>query len=726
MLQVLLRNQHALRTQSCRYASRTGLKNALTWSCSRSLSSTRIQRQDVLASLETEPAPDPSILKDTTISRSIPLTCPGCGAPSQNVEPSAAGFYGEKRQRPRDDRRKQEDAVFAAAFARGSFGALQPGDGRPVADRGTPICDRCHNLQYQSTGTSIIHPTTESIRSIIEESPHRRNHIYHVMDAADFPMSLIPNLTSALHLPRLRTQNRRSKSIRYIRDRVAEVNFIITRSDLLAPKKEQVDKLLPYIQEVLRDALGRSGKNVRLGNVRLVSAKRGWWTKTVKEEIYRRGGAGWMVGKVNVGKSALVEVVYPKGRMDDVSIGKLRAAAVAEAKAEGQAKQEDTVISPIASSDAPTKPYAGYDMEPTFEEADVPVNALADSIETSLYQPDHQADPTSIGTMTDQPGGQAEEVAADLATDQDDFVFDESEMSLLPPAQPEVAYPTMPIVSALPGTTASPIRLPFGKGKGELIDLPGIERSTIDTYVREESKKEMIMKHRIVPEQQSVKPGQSLLLGGLIRVTPKTDDLVFLMYGFLPAALKPHVTSTEKATAIQSGAYSTGEVYEGHAASNATAAAKLSVRSAGSFKLRWDVTKQRAGPVTDKVAGKQKASNLPYIVYALDLLIEGAGWVEIVAQVRRRKIEEASLRQTYDPFHDDATARNEDHLPEVEVFSPRGQFIGVRKPMNAWLLGGPKKTPVHKQKARPRHSMSYQRRVAGGRAGSARTAEPVG
>jgi len=61
--------------------------------------------------------------------------------------------------------------------------------------------------------------------------------------------------------------------------------------------------MMPYLTTVLRDALGRSGKDVRLGNVRCVSAIRGWWTPTLKEEIFKRGGGGWMVGKVNVGKS---------------------------------------------------------------------------------------------------------------------------------------------------------------------------------------------------------------------------------------------------------------------------------------------------------------------------------------------------------------------------------------------------------------------------------------
>lgn len=102
------------------------------------------------------------------------------------------------------------------------------------------------------------------------------------------------------------------------------MSFIITRSDLLAPKKEQVDSLMPYFIQVLRDALGSVGENVRLGNVRCVSAKRGWWTKELKADIWDRGGGGWMVGKVNVGKSHLFEVVFPKGRSEDINFDAVR------------------------------------------------------------------------------------------------------------------------------------------------------------------------------------------------------------------------------------------------------------------------------------------------------------------------------------------------------------------------------------------------------------------
>ena len=80
-------------------------------------------------------------------------------------------------------------------------------------------------------------------------------------------------------------------------------------------------------------------------------------------------------------------------------------------------------------------------------------------------------------------------------------------MSLLPPLQAETAYPRMPIVSSLPGTTASPIRIPFGNGKGELIDLPGVTRSSLHKHVQQERRKELIMHHRVVPEQHTIKPG---------------------------------------------------------------------------------------------------------------------------------------------------------------------------------------------------------------------------
>jgi hypothetical protein len=630
----------------------------------------------------------------------LPLACPGCGAPSQTVAPEEAGFYNLSRSGIRkfvQDDAKKEDLVFQATLDKVDNKILQElgldkgaSAVQEQPQKQTPICDRCHNLLHHHTGVPIFHPSIDSIRSIIEDSPHKNNHIYHIIDAADFPMSLIPNLLNRLDLPSLRTQNRRSKHKKYVRDRVADVSFIITRSDLLAPNKEQVDSLMPYLRETLRDALGRTGRNVRLGNMRCVSAKRGWWTKEVKEDIWGRGGAAWMVGKVNVGKSNLFEVAFPKGR--------------------GQEKLS-----------APQPMHV--QLEPEMPSASVsstePLSDLPAIQDTSIDADDSTSSASGHDLLTIQPE----------AVDQDEpDVFDVEEGSLLPPAQLEVPYPVMPIISSLPGTTASPIRVPFGSGKGELIDLPGVSRSNLDEFVLPEHHQDLVMRSRIGPEQMTIKPGQSLVLGGgLVRITPKTPDLVFLSYTFLP--LHPHITSTDKAVAVASGERVTGL----HTVMTKEGREKMA--SAGTFKLEWDVTRQRAGPLTSKSAARLKPEQLPFKVYSADILVEGVGWVELVAQVRKSaknkptytsppkettdsdvpSTSSDSETTTWKPLVTPEEQVAQDMFPQVEVFSPKGKFIAVRPPMVASLLGGKKAPTASTRKSRPRLSMKSLKHSQRGR-----------
>ena len=675
-------------------------------------------RQEVVAAAESTTldagAPSPLVNIETRErARKLPTVCPGCGAPSQTVDADAAGFYGAKqvtKSTHMTDSRREEDEVFKNALKSGilagNASASQVTSPTETKTPNIPICDRCHNLLYQSKGTSIIHPSMHSIQQIIEESPHKHNHIYHVLDAADFPMSVIPNLQNALHLPRLRTQNRRSKSMHYIRGRTADVSFIITRADLLAPKKEQVDTLVPYMREVLRDALGRGGKDIRLGNLRCVSAKRGWWTKTVKEDIWDRGGAGWMVGKVNVGKSALYEVVFPKGRIQrDVDVKRIRNAERQEAGKEGMLALQDAMIKTAAEKTDPFGRMKTADSPGVLTDAQASPGAARSELEA------FQESEVLLGSSA---GG-------DDA--QNDTFFDEDvDSSLLPPAQPETAYPRMPLVSALPGTTASPIRIPFGGGKGELIDLPGVHRSSLYTHVKPEHRSELVMKSREVPEQYTVKPGQSILIGGMIRITPKTDDLIFLAYPFVP--LDAHITSTDKAIAISTGSHPDHTPYTGTISSIATESAKLAMKTAGTFKLEWDVTKRRAGPLTSPSAGKQKAANLPFIVYSADILIEGVGWIELVCQVRSRQRSFLTKTETVaDALGEYKVKKQSAGVPEVEVFSPEGGLVDVRRPMGAWLLGGPKREAKHKRRRRPRQTIDYQRRKEGGRLGGLRRVE---
>lgn len=494
-----------------------------------------------------------------------------------------------------------------------------------VVTQEPPICDRCHSLIHHHSGVSIQHPTIQAIQDTLFESPHKYNHIYHVIDAADFPMSLIPQIHRLLSITPQRSLNRRSKSGRFYHGKKTEISFIITRSDLLAPVKSEVDHMMPYLVETLRDALGSTGRDVRLGNVRCVSAKRGWWTKEVKEDIWERGGGGWMVGKVNVGKSQLFESVFPKGRRE-------------------AARAERLLTKTAAGSSEPVR-----EQELDSEERDDPIEEMLDPF------------------------------------------------ALLPPAQVETDYPSMPLVSALPGTTASPIRVPYGDGKGELIDLPGLTRGDLELYVQEEHRHSLVMRSRVVPEQQAIKPGQSLLLGGFIRITPTTPDLVFLSYAFMP--ISAHLTSTEKAIGVQ-----TEERISGTPNISVPGTGKL-VKSAGRFPLKWDVTKARTGPITRPSAAGISQERLPYVVVSTDILIEGCGWVELVAQVRKRTLEPGMVRFEGSKYGDedlDLEVEDDKSWPEVEVFSPEGRFISARRPMNAWLVGGPRSSAT---KQRPRKSM---------------------
>lgn len=614
----------------------------------------------------------------------LPQSCPGCGALTQESEPLQAGYYSSTRRIIKRYLRKQRALQRAQTnHEAGQLGEIpsedvveeglkiaqeqdlkqdqeqeknQESDENPDKDENaatpvirTPYCDRCHDLVHNSRGVSISHPTIDSIADSIAESPFKRNHIYHVVDAADFPMSVVPEIFNRLALARPRSQNRRSQ---HDFSTKPTMSFIITRSDLLGPTKEIVDETMTFFQNVLRQALGRAGRDMRLGNVHLVSAKRGWWTKDIKEDIWKRGGGNWMMGKVNVGKSNLFEVLFPKGSGE-------RAPVYEELR-----KKEDHIT----------------------EQSNTSKVAL--------------------------PGALL------------------SEDSLLPPAQVEEPFPVMPIVSSLPGTTASPIRLPFAGGRGELIDLPGLERGNLEDYVRREHKSDLVMTHRQNVEQHTIKSGQSLLLGGgLVRITPHLEpgdrNTTVLAYPFVP--LKAHVTSTDKAILQQSQARQSGieSVLEEDVG--------MHMMSAGTFSLNTDITKARSGAL---LRAGVDMSKLPYRVYSTDILLEGVGWVELVCQVRRsRRIsqstpllvahenqetsttsespvttETSEFEPDFAPFAKQPPLEKETlerertiEFPTIEVFSPKGRYVAQRPCLQAWTRwnGDRKKKSSPSQSRRP-------------------------
>ncbi|KAI9038159.1 uncharacterized protein KD926_011201 [Aspergillus affinis] len=553
----------------------------------------------------------------------LPVCCPGCGAYSQTLEPEEAGYYGESRKQTRkllSEARKETqstpEGLENAAIPKPENDILFEPEIEPRSeDSGqlptfTHVCDRCHDLLHHNKAVPAVSPTIYSVRELLDESPHKHNRIYHVIDAADFPMSLVDNIYEALSLQEQRSRNRRASLNQYKRGRkLPSISFIITRSDLLGPTKEQVDSKMEYVRSILRDTLKQQSGDYRLGNVHMISAHRGWWTKTVKEEITEHGGGIWVVGKANVGKSSFIEACFPK---DSKTLEKY-AELVERRQAEEMIISRPSDISPLDSD------------------------------------------------------------------------------GLLPPAPREEQYPILPVVSSLPGTTVSPIRIPFGRGRGEMIDLPGLERTEIANHVVDSHKRDLIMTKRVKPERHSIKTGQSLLLGGgLVRITAVNPDHVMMAACFLP--IEAHITKTEKAIEMQAQQ----RQYPGD--NIVKEGSGDTIASAGVFDLKWDVTQSHL-PVSIAKAMQDKGTQpprLPYRVMSADILVEGCGWVELTIQVRANAGGDESPGSS----------------PQVEVFSPNGQHIGLRRPIECWRFTAEKQSSDKRKKAsRGRQSIGQKKRA---------------
>ncbi|PWY88435.1 hypothetical protein BO70DRAFT_377926 [Aspergillus heteromorphus CBS 117.55] len=649
----------------------------------------------------------------------LPLCCPGCGAFAQTVEPLEPGFYDTTKKQTRKrmaetqqlaERLNEEseegvgldlknDAETAATEIRQHLELIEEKGkprrepaavGRAIATASNylksatapvQICDRCHDLLHHNKAMPVIAPSMSAIRAYLDESPYTHNRIYHVVDAADFPMSLVRYIYQELGIFNQRTKNRRSASYRYKQGvKMPTISFIITRADLLAPTKEQADSKMKFFQSVLRDTLKHQAADYRLGNVYLISAHRGWWTKNVKKEIREHGGGIWVVGKTNVGKSSFIESCFPKDTRN--------------------------------------------------------LEKIADMVQRHKES-----------KLTPNPNIS---------------VLHGTENVLLPPPPPEGLHPFLPIVSSLPGTTVSPIRIPFGHGKGEMFDLPGLKRHDLSDYVFDEHKRDLIMSSRVNPEHMSIKPGQSLLLGGgLVRITPTHPDTVLMAACFVSPALQPFVTRTDKAMEIQAER----RHYPG------TIIAKGfgdGIRPAGTFDLKWDVTKSHlprsiAKALQDKII--KKAPSLPYKVMSTDILIEGCGWIELTVQLRSKPTQptpetkptstttttrsttskpefddmepviDFNPKQDMDPLEpesEDGTTSdprfgltpkpNPDSppssFPQVEIFTPRGLHVGSRAPIECYPIIAKRQAAEQRKKAgRGRPAISQRHRAQGGGAG---------
>ena len=153
---------------------------------------------------------------------------------------------------------------------------------------------------------------------------------------------------------------------------------------------------------------------------------------------------------------------------------------------------------------------------------------------------------------------------------------------------------------------------------------------------------------------------------------------VVLAAPFVP--LKPHVTSTEKAILMHTQQRAIPNL------SIAEDGIGDAMSSAGVFDLEWDVTTKYSGPWISE------SHPIPFQVMSADILIEGCGWVELTAQIRTK----GQLPMS---------------TPKVEVFSPKGRYIGNRMPMASWLFLADKRQKASR-KLRTRRWSRKGRRVA--------------
>jgi hypothetical protein len=481
------------------------------------------------------------------------------------------------------------------------------------------VCDRCHDLTHHNKAAPAPSPSIYAIRELLNESPHKENHVYHILDAVDFPMSLIRGIYDVLSIKEQRSRNRRSKTEKYKGgSKMPDITFVITRADLLAPRPEMVDSKMEYMRAVLRDAISNEPEeDVRLGNVHMISCFRGWRSSQLRELVGERGGGAWVVGKTNVGKSQFIETCFPK---DSRNLEKIA----------------DLVNRRQAEGGTPAQQYDPVD-------------------------PD----------------------------------------ALLPPAPREDLFPALPVVSSLSGTTVSPIRIPFGRGKGEMIDLPGLQRDGLEDHVVDEHKGDLTMTSYLrTPARHTILRERSLLLGGgLVRVKPANPKQEVVAACFVP--IETHVTRTDKAIEMQTQKrpYPKTNLMKPGVGGI--------IRQAGTYKLRWDVTLSHLPRSLAKAVHDRGVTipELPYRVFAADLLVQGCGWVELTAQVRTKSM------------------TGPEDVPQVEVFTPNGRHVGWRRPINCYSYVADR---IHKEKkrtpARGRQNIGMKKRQAGGARGAG---EPV-
>jgi len=166
------------------------------------------------------------------------------------------------------------------------------------------VCERCHGIRYHHRASGLpAYPTLHTLTNLMQNSPHTKNHIYHLIDAADLPMSLQPGLREHLY-------RNLSKSLRH----QLTVSYIVTRADILMASERQISSLMTYIKKRIKDALPEDERVESVADrIHVISTRNGWGVGKVKDEIRSRTGGVWIIGGINVGKSRFVKEMWPEG-----------------------------------------------------------------------------------------------------------------------------------------------------------------------------------------------------------------------------------------------------------------------------------------------------------------------------------------------------------------------------------------------------------------------------
>ncbi|KAG0128873.1 hypothetical protein HOY82DRAFT_611589 [Tuber indicum] len=592
----------------------------------------------------------------------IPDYCPGCGAPSQRRNPNLPGHYSRLTRRQRfgdltikSQKQHREENIFYDTLER----LKSQQDPKTISQElreflGTTadeesnipplVCGRCYGIRYHHRASELpAYPTLHTLTNLMQNSPHTQNHIYHLIDAADLPMSLQPGLREHLYqnLP---------KPLRH----GLTISYVVTRADILMASQRQISSLMTYIKKRIKDALPEDEKvESVVDKIHVISVRNGWGVGRVKDEIRSRAGGVWIIGGINVGKSRFVKEMWPEG---------------------------------------------GESRPVTREEAE------------------------ECGILPEGGGGTGvkavkEEVEKRQRKGRYEYSFDPLRIA--------------PTVSDVPGTTAAPIKIAYqvsgrsGKVWGEMIDLPGFERwvgygkNGLLKYVRPELRTAVAMNKLVKRRQYTIKAGQSMILGGLIIITPRINSRGGQVVLATPFTNLPvHIASTYKSLKwlehpepesvdhLYYPAPTTVPLPESLVPGKPPKWSKSStssppptaglplphhhkITSAPNYKgtpprpeepfipplLPPHFASAGVVQITDDVTlqcnprlSARELNGLPYVILGRDVLLDGIGWVELNIQISKNQHFRMGGRV------------------EVEVFTPEGRGVGSRVGMGAAMM----------------------------------------